>query len=90
MRARNERIRLSGLVLIVAVLIVRLSYDATNRDIGIRSYALVNFAIVLGAAGIVALACTCLPRPGRPVVQRRLRIVARKRRDSGTHTIHLN
>jgi hypothetical protein len=54
MRGRDERIRLTGLVLIVAVLIVRLSYDASNRDIGIRSYALVNMAIVLGATGIVA------------------------------------
>lgn len=87
---RDERIRLTGLVLIVVVLVVRLSYDTTNGSMALRSYALVNVAIALGVTALIATACTSLPHAGRHVAQRRLRIVARKRRSPGTHTIHLN
>jgi hypothetical protein len=91
MRTRNDgRIRLTALVLIVAVLVLRLSYDATNGALSLRAYALVNALIALGVAAIVAIACSSLPPASKPAPHRRLRIIARKPRSRATHTIHLN
>jgi hypothetical protein len=89
-RRSDERVRLSALVLIVVVLVVRLSYDAVNGTFPLRSYALVSLAIALGTAAIVAAAASALPRSGKAAQQRRGRIVARKRSGSSRHTIHLN
>jgi hypothetical protein len=91
MRARgDERIRMSALVLIVVVLVVRLSYDAAGSTMPLRSYALVSLAIALGTGAIVAIAATALPRSGKTARHLRGRIVTRKRSGSGRHTIHLN
>jgi hypothetical protein len=99
MRTRgDERIRLSGLVFIVAVLVGRLSYDATGGAVALRAYAAVNLAIALVCAGIVALAMTSLQRTGKPAGRRRLHTLAahfpvrtiRKPRSRGSRSIHLN
>jgi hypothetical protein len=98
MRTRkDERIRLSGLVFIVAVLVGRLSYDAMSGAVALRAYAVVNLAIALACAGIVALAMTALPSAARPG-RRRLHTLAahfpvrirRKRPSRESRTIHLN
>jgi hypothetical protein len=89
-RRSDGRVRLSALVLIVVVLVVRLSYDAVNGAFPLRSYALVSLAIALGTAAIVAVAASALPRSGKTAQQRRGRIVARKRPGNNRHTIHLN
>jgi hypothetical protein len=90
MRGRDERIRVSGLVLIVVVLVVRLSYDATNGALTPRVYALINLTIALGVAGVVVLACAALPQARKNTAHARLRIIARKRRGSEQPKIHLN
>jgi hypothetical protein len=99
MRTRkDERIRLSGLVFIVAVLVGRLSYDATSGAVALRAYAAVNLAIALACAGIVALAMTALPSAAKPPGRRRLHTLAahfpvrtwRKRPPRESRTIHLN
>ncbi len=99
-RGGDERIRLTGLVFIVVVLVVRLVLEATNGAVPLRSYALVNLGIAVGVAVTVAAAYAYLPRAAaHPSGHRRVRAVgtaaavrsiARKRDGSGAHTIHLN
>jgi hypothetical protein len=88
-RSHDERIRLTALVLIVGVLVVKLSLNATGGHLALDAYAFVNLGLVIFVTGIVAVAVLSLPAPKRTVLGRRLRITARKRRSRG-HTIHLN